>query len=486
MSAVMLHLTTTLLILTATVLLQGLVWLLVWFTQRHLFELRLIAAGFLGFAVGLLLHLIRDVIEIPNALFIISQNYFIHISLAVLTHGIARFLGQRGNPGVTWGCVVFTVLFWPLALIVDPSNVAIRILASNIIGAILVILMMSTLMRDRTQPRVLRWSTIAILLSDLVALLLRSVIAIDNWRTQEMLALDATQAWYFFFFNIFVTCLFLMLLLMVGVRLSYGLRQKNDDLSREVAQRRELQGQLSASLENEKALRQEQKQFLRMVTHEFRTPLAVVDRAAEMIDVVLEKPPETVSRRLDSIRDAVHRLVQLIDRFLDVERRDLNFLKPERIDIATLMEGVRKHFAGLELDPRLRFTVQPGLSFYWGDLEMLSTVLINLIDNALKYTTDSSPVEITARAEDNTIVITVTDCGIGIPEAEAAQIGRRFFRASNTTPATGTGLGLYNTHRLLEYHNGILSLRAGRSGGTVATIRLPLPGVAPNVSMEVA
>lgn len=350
----------------------------------------------------------------------------------------------------------------------------------------MLLLMVQTLIRDRTQPRVLRWSTIGILLSDLVALLLRSGIAIEHWNDQQALLQDPVQARYFFFFNIFVTALFLMLLLMVGVRLASGLRQKNDDLSREVAQRRELQGQLSASLETARALHEEQRQLLRMVTHEFRTPLAVVDRAAEMIGVVLEKPPETVSRRLDSIRDAVRRLVQLIDRFLDVERRDLNILQTERIDIASLLEQVRKHFAGLELDPRLRFTVQPNLAFYWGDQEMLCTVLINLIDNALKYTTDGSPVEITARNEDNAIVITVTDRGIGIPEAEAALIGRRFFRASNTTPATGTGLGLYNTHRLLEYHNGILSLRAGRGGGTVATIRLPLPGVVPDVSMEVA
>lgn len=482
----MLHLNTTLLILTATVLLQGFIWLLVWFTQRHLFELRLIAAGFIAFAMGLVLHLMRNVLEMPLALLIISQNYFIHIGLAALVHGIARFLGQRGNPAVIWGCVAFTVLFWPVALVVDPYNVAIRILASNALGIAMLMLLVQTLIRDRSQPRVLRWSTIGILLSDLVALLLRSGIAIEHWEDQQALMQDSLQAWYFFFFNIFVTGLFLMLLLMVGVRLSYGLRQKNEDLLREVAQRSTLQAQLSASLENARALHEEQKQLLRMVTHEFRTPLAVVDRAAEMIDVVLDKPPETVSRRLDSIRDAVRRLVQLIDRFLDVERRDLNVLQPERIDIASLLERVRKHFAGLELDPRLRFNVQPNLPFYWGDQEMLCTVLINLIDNALKYTTDGSPVDIAARAEENAIVIAVTDRGIGIPEAEAALIGRRFFRASNTTPATGTGIGLYNTRRLLEYHNGILSLRAARGGGTVATIRLPLPGVVPDVSMEVA
>lgn len=482
----MLNLNTTLLMVTVTISLQGLIWILVWLTQRHLFELRFIATGFLCVAGGMLLQGARDIMPLPPAVTIIALNYLIHCGAALVAHGLARFLNQPGNPPLIVGSVVFIVVFWPVALALAPENVAIRILASNGITTVLLLFMCWTLVRDRIQPRLLRWTTIGFLLSDVVALTLRSFIAVNYMDDQVTLVHPGQQAWYFFYFNIFMTGLFLLLLLMVGVRLSRDLRQKNDDLSREVAQRRELQDQLSTSLQNAKALHEEQKQLLRMVTHEFRTPLAVVDRAAEMIDVVLERPPETVSRRLGSIRDAVRRLVQLIDRFLDVERRDLSLLQPERIDIRSLMERVRKHFAGLELDLRLRFTVQPNLSFYWGDPEMLGTVLINLIDNALKYTTDGSPVEITARNEDKAIVITVTDRGIGIPEAEASLIGRRFFRASNTTPATGTGLGLYNTRRLLEYHNGILSLRGGRGGGTIATIRLPLPGVVPDVSMEVA
>jgi signal transduction histidine kinase len=483
----MLNLPTTLLMVTVTLMLQGLIWVLVWLTQRHRFELNFLAAGFLLVAFGMLTYAGREAVSASLlGLVIILQNYLIHGGAVLIAHGIARFCDRGGHPRLMIGITAVVVLFWPVSLWLAPENIAIRIIASNCITSVVVLYIIWILAIDRLQPRVLRWTTIGFLISDVIALTLRSALALHYYDDQVALMQSELQAWYYLYFNIFMTWLFLSILLMVGVRLAADLRQKNDDLSREVAQRRELQGQLSASLETAKALHEEQRQLLRMVTHEFRTPLAVVDRAAEMIGVVLDNPPETVSRRLDSIRDAVRRLVQLIDRFLDVERRDLNVLQTERIDIASLLEGVHKHFAGLELDSRLRFTVQPNLAFYWGDPEMLCTVLINLIDNALKYTPDGSPVDITARHENNAIVITVTDRGIGIPEAEAALIGRRFFRASNTTPATGTGLGLYNTHRLLEYHNGILSLRAGRGGGTVATIRLPLPGVVPDVSMEVA
>lgn len=482
----MLDLPTILLLLTVTLTLQGLVWLIVWLTQRHLFELRFLAAGFMGLAAGMLVQGARDYLPLPPAVSIILLNYLIHAGAALVAYGLARFLDQKGSPLLIIGCVVFTVIFWPAALAIAPENVAIRIIASNSITTVLILYMISTLVRDRNQPRALRWTTIGFLVSDAIALTLRTAVAITYMDDQVGLTQSAFQAWYFFSLNIFMTWLFLSLLLMVGVRLSSDLRQRNEELSREVTQRRALQDQLSTSLATEKALHEEQKQLLRMVTHEFRTPLAIVDRAAEMIGVVLERPPETVGRRLSAIREAVGRLVQLIDRFLDSERRNLNVLQPERIDIQTLLNGVRRHFEGMDAANRLVFHIAGDLPFYRGDAEMLSTVLINLIDNAVKYAPGDSPIEITARVEGTAIVIAVTDHGIGIPTAELPSIGQRFFRASNTTAATGTGLGLYNTRRLLDYHNGILSLRAGRGGGTVATIRLPLPGVVPEVRTEVA
>jgi len=481
-----LHLPTILLLLTVTLGLQAIVWILVWITQRHLYELRFVAAGYSIFALGILLLAFRDLL--PGALFVIVHNYVIHIGVVLLAHGFCLFLGQRSYMPLVWACVAGTLVFWPLAMAIDPENVAIRILASNLIAGVMVLVMMRSMLIDRSQPKVLRWFTTILLSTDLLALTLRSVIAYQNMHQQEVLAHETMQAWYFYFFNIFISGLFLAQILMVGVRLASDLRQKNEALQREVGERGRLQDQLSATLQTEQALRQEQKQLLRMVTHEFRTPLAIVDRAAEMIDVTMPDRPEAVTKRLGSIRDAVQRLVQLIDRFLDSERRDVNVVQPERIDIQSLLNGVRRHFEGIDAASRLFFIAAGDLPFYRGDADMLSTVLINLIDNAMKYATGDSPIEIAARTETgagaDAIVITVTDHGIGIPAAELASIGQRFFRASNTTAATGTGLGLYNARRLLDYHNATLALRPGRDGGTVAAIRLPLPGVAASLEMS--
>lgn len=473
----MLDLTTSILLLTATLLLQSIGWLIVWLSQRHLYQITLIAGSFMIYALAMLMLVLRESMPALLVPMVIGHNILIVLANALVTQGIAGFLGQRGYPYVMAACVVLAAIFWPVAMAVAPENIGIRVLASNALTIVAVLANIRIIAVDRTQPAILRRTAIGLFAIEFAALIVRSVVTLRLMETPEPRVEVMLQSWYFFFFQIFVTGMFLVLLLMVGLRLGADLQQRNAALQREVAERRRLQDQLSTALEAEQALRQEQRQLLRMVTHEFRTPLAVVDRAAEMIGVVLPAPPDSVNRRLDSIRGAVRRLVQLIDRFLDAERRDSGILQPERIDIASLVASVRRHFEGMEAADRLTFAIEDGLPFYRGDPDMLSTVLINLIDNALKYAPDGSPVTVAARQEDNAIILTVRDSGIGIPIDEAASIGRRFFRASNTTPATGTGLGLHNARRLLDYHNGTLTLKPGEQGGTIASIRLPLPGV---------
>lgn len=110
---------------------------------------------------------------------------------------------------------------------------------------------------------------------------------------------------------------------------------------------------------------------------------------------------------------------------------------------------------------------------------MLLTVIINVIDNALKYSNEEKMVTIKIINDDDNILFMIVDEGIGIPQDERQQIGRRFFRASNTRAATGSGLGLYSSIRLLEYHRGTLTLTPRNpdgTDGTIAMISLPLPG----------
>src|SRR5690606_34504406 len=98
---------------------------------------------------------------------------------------------------------------------------------------------------------------------------------------------------------------------------------------------------------------------------------------------------------------------------------------------------IARHFDMTGSGHRLSFSVAEDLPPYMGDEDMLATVVINLIENALKYSPDDAPVAVSVRSAGGEITIAVMDQGIGIPEAERRSVGRRFFRASNTQAATG-------------------------------------------------
>ncbi|WP_341912813.1 HAMP domain-containing sensor histidine kinase [Ferrovibrio terrae] len=472
----MLDINTSVLLLTANMLLQAVGWLLIWVTQRRIYQVNLLAAGFAMYAGTMVMLVARDTMAAPAALIIIVHNIAIVLANALVVQGVASFLGQRGYPVLLMGCVMVTAILWPIFMAVDPDNVGIRVLVHNTLNTISAIILVRIMMLDRSQPAVLRWSMMVLMASEIAALTVRSIVTVRIMDTPGI-TFDATvQAWYFFFFNIFITAFFILLLIMVGHKLASDLRQRNVALQNEIAERRSLQEQLTSALEKENALHEEQKQLLRMVTHEFRTPLAIIDRAAEMIGMTQTATSDAVSTRIDSIRGAVQRLVKLTNRFLDSERDDGVVMAAERIDIGSLLQRVARHFSGLDTAGRLHISRSGPLPFYHGDPEMLTTVLINLVDNALKYSAPDSPVEIDAALENGEIVLAVRDRGIGIPAGELASVGRRFFRASNTTPATGTGIGLYNARRLLEYHQGRLAINARPDGGTIAEVSLPLRG----------
>src|SRR5690606_36780226 len=171
-------------------------------------------------------------------------------------------------------------------------NVAIRIHASTVFTTIIMSVMCLGLARDRTQPALLRWATIAVLAEYMLASIAQSIVELGLPADfQSAPVLTDRNAWYVLQGALFLIALFACLLFMVSSRLSADLREKNESLSREVQERRRLESRLSASLETERALREEQVDLMRVVSHEFRTPLAVIRNATEMIGLVGDGSP---------------------------------------------------------------------------------------------------------------------------------------------------------------------------------------------------
>lgn len=469
----MLDLKTILVVTLATACLQAMVWIFVWRAWRHLYELKFLAAGFVAMAVGIASMLVRGGDPAEGA--IIIPNLTIKVGLVLLAEGLARFLGQPRYSWVGVSLLLAHAAAWSAIVAVDPGNIAARIHTSTIFTVTIMSVMCLGLARDRTQPAALRWATIAVLAEYMLASIVQSALEIGlpaGFQSAPVLA--DRNAWYLLQGTLFLIALFACLLFMVSSRLSLDLREKNDSLSREVQERRRLESDLNASLATERALREEQTDLMRIVSHEFRTPLAIIRNAAEMVRLVGDKAPEATRERLSGIDEALDRLFSLIDRFI-ADDRDRT-CRPEPSRIGSVIEEVRRHFAMTDLGERLETAAEPDIVFL-ADAEMMVTVLINLVDNALKYSPPHCAVQVTVRAEPNFLTIEVRDEGIGIPEEERTRVGRRFFRATNTQGITGTGLGVYSARRLLAYHGGTLDFEGNGASGTAAVVRIPLLAV---------
>ena len=229
---------------------------------------------------------------------------------------------------------------------------------------------------------------------------------------------------------------------------------------------------LAESLEMERRRVEGQRQFILMMSHEVGTPLAIIDRSAEMVMDLMGQVPEQVGRRLTAIRDSVSRLLRIIEGLLAAERAGLGGTEMIHLDageivtdaVETLVLGEARIIVNAPID---------GAPFH-GDGTLMALVMTNLIDNAMKYSPADQPVEVDVlRHGDDEIVITVADRGIGFPDAELASAGQRFFRASNAGEKRGTGLGLHIVQRILAAHKGRLDISNRPGGGAVITVHLP-------------
>lgn len=467
----MLDLKTILVVNVTIASLQAAVWIFVWRAWRHLYELRLLAAAFSAIAIGMAMMLLRG--DSPDGWAIVLHNIIIKLGLVLLAEGLSRFLGQPRYGWIGFCLLVFQLVVWSTAVWLDPGDIAIRIHTSTLFTIVMMSLMCMALWRDRSQPKLLRWATMIILAEYMVASVIQSIVEfrLPSDHVSGPILADR-HAWYLLQGTLFMIALFVCLIFMVASRLSADLRDRNESLVAEVNHRRALELRLSASLDVERSLREEQANFMRMVSHEFRTPLAVIRNSADMLAFETEHGPDAKQARLGAISECVNRMFALIDRFMS-QGRQASF-QPEPIEIGALISEVSLHFDMIGRGARLNYRVENAAHLIQGDPEMLVTVIVNLIDNALKYSPEMSPVTITAAVENGFVTLEVIDQGVGIPPKEVERVGTPFFRASNARAINGTGLGLYACRQLLAYHGGTLTLHSPESGGTTASIRIPL------------
>lgn len=259
--------------------------------------------------------------------------------------------------------------------------------------------------------------------------------------------------------------------LMIGWRLIANERQLR---RAEEARSRALT--LEQALRREKAVSAYYRDFAAIVSHQFRTPLAIIDSAVQRLvrrgdDVT----GADVARREGPIRDAIHRLTRLVDTALLAGRLDSGQLsvKPRHCDLAAIARESCAQFRALNPHRDIRFASAAATSTAWCDRELVDHILTNLIANALKYSPETAPVELRLFNAGAHIALAVTDYGPGIAQADRAHVFDRFYRGETGGHSEGSGLGLSLARDLARLQGGELSFETWTGRGSVFTLTLP-------------
>lgn len=219
-----------------------------------------------------------------------------------------------------------------------------------------------------------------------------------------------------------------------------------------------------------------QREFVAVVSHEFRTPLAVVDAVATALELSPSGRDEGVKRAVEKIRKATRRLAALIENILyddALEVRSVSRSLERSFDLRDVIESVRG--IGLpEENARLSIDSVPGRAMCIGDQVGIEMAIRNLVQNALKYSPADSVVAVRCEAGTSFFSVTVSNQGTPIPDGERSSLFERYFRGVTSAQVPGSGLGLHISRTIARQHGGEVELLSSDAGGTVFRLTVPL------------
>jgi PAS domain S-box-containing protein len=220
-------------------------------------------------------------------------------------------------------------------------------------------------------------------------------------------------------------------------------------------------------------------EFLSIASHELRTPVTSIKGYTQLAKAMIQENDQGTSQEyLDIALDQIDRMSRLILELLDVSRIETGRLeiRKEEIDWQKFLTAVIDRYRTSVRERRFDLDINGADVIVDGDRDRLEQVLGNLIENAIKYSSQSAAVEISSRREDGSVITSVRDHGIGIPPDEITQVFERFHRGRQVSSRNygGLGLGLYITRQIVERHDGSIWVESAEGDGTVFHVRLPL------------
>jgi len=219
--------------------------------------------------------------------------------------------------------------------------------------------------------------------------------------------------------------------------------------------------------------------FIGMMSHDLKTPLARIQGMIEVAKRDANPMSEEQKKALKSIRQSTDDLLNFISTILNFSRlesegahlnlksKDINTLINEVVIKCDDLSQVKKIKISTELEPLFSIRLDP---------DLIRQVILNLVENAIKYSPDGTEVKIKSEERDGMVRVSISDQGIGIPEDEISRLFMKFFRSrkAKNSPVKGSGLGLYLSRYFVELHKGTLTAISEENKGSTFTIELPI------------
>ncbi|HYB94938.1 MAG TPA: HAMP domain-containing sensor histidine kinase [Vicinamibacterales bacterium] len=221
--------------------------------------------------------------------------------------------------------------------------------------------------------------------------------------------------------------------------------------------------------------------FVASVSHDLKTPLALIQLFAETLELGRVRTPERAQEYYRIINGESKKLTRLIENILDFSRMEAG-LRPYRMEPADLSESVRKVLARMNTQFEqghftVSTTIEPDLPRILADEGAAEQAIENLLANAMKYSGEAREIEVEARRVNRHIVVSVTDHGIGISRREQGRIFRKFYRVQRELGGgpQGTGLGLAIVDHTMRGHGGFVRVDSEPEQGSTFSLHFPIP-----------
>ncbi|TRX41539.1 PAS domain S-box protein [Flavobacterium restrictum] len=252
--------------------------------------------------------------------------------------------------------------------------------------------------------------------------------------------------------------------------------------TRDITQRKEAEKIVENTLIRERELNELRINLVSTISHEFRTPMTTIRTSAELMAMYIENQElvngDRLLKRVAIITEEIDRIVELMNAVLTISKDDSGktTFKPILFDLKEYcLELIDNNFINSANIPTITTNFTGDFYTILADKNLIKNAVLNILNNAFKYSKNSKNVLLFLTSTQNTVVLEIIDFGIGIPEQDQVKLFNTFYRASNTDGFQGTGLGLYIAKTFVEKNSGTITLESELGKGTKVTLKFPLP-----------